>query len=176
MKNDSLCYSGDGISMKCKIKTKTVIFITLGIFAILIGIWIISGQSSYKNLLFFKYSFSDAEAMNKEFQKLGFQYKMNFQECPEKKILLNKIQIQNFSYQNRNCVILFFDSDKWNNKTIKILNKKAEMKKEKIILPDDFYFNKPVDIFLWTLDDRKIYWTDEHKNKIYIEQIDKNYQ
>ncbi|WP_296325793.1 hypothetical protein [Treponema sp. UBA3813] len=126
---------------------------------------------NYKKILFFDYNFENANSINHDFYELGFRYKKKFEECPEKRILIDKIEIQGFSVNKNFYIILFFNSDRVNNIIKSILNKKSQMKIEKILLPDDFYTQEKTEVFVWTFDDRRIYLADlKNTRKLFIER------
>ena len=164
------CHLEGGMSMECKIKKTTGIIIILVIF-FSITVYLLIGYYNYKKLLFYNYSYDNTEAINLELKKLGFKYTKNFAECPEKRILMSNIQIQYFSYNDRNCIIIFCNSKSSKYIMLKILNKMMDNNIEKGNLPDDFYHTELFDIMKWKFRDRKISFIDfGNVSKFYIEK------
>jgi len=103
---------------------------------------------------------------------LGFQYKQNFDECPEKRTFTDKLEIQCYPKNAKNYIILYYKS-KITNRMIKlILNNKSDVKTFRGYFPDDFYKQNFSEIFEWSLKDRKIYLAEfDNIKKICIEGI-----
>lgn len=133
-------------------------------------------NNAYKKILFFDYTFENTGIINDELMKLGFRYRMNFAECPSKKIFFDNVEIQNFSYEDEKCIILFSESKSSMKNIKRILNKKTQSINELIYLPDDFYNYELSNVLTWSFEDRKIYlFEDENISKIYIKGWKNNY-
>lgn len=103
---------------------------------------------------------------------LGFQYKQNFDECPEKRTFTDKLEIQCYPKNAKNYIILYYKSKITNYMIKLILNNKSDAKTFRGYFPDDFYKQYFSEIFAWSLKDRKIYLTEfDNIKKICIEEI-----
>ena len=168
----SVCLLGDGIFMECKKACWKTFSISLsGIIILIISLYYLIEINKLKEILFYDYSFENIDAINEEINSLGFKYTMNFQELPEKKILNENLQIQNYSYRGTNCIILFSNSSTCEKQIKSILNSKTEMILQKIHLPDDIYNEQFVNVSLWNLNDKRIYmFSYNNICKTYIEK------
>ena len=96
---------------------------------------------------------------------------MNFAECPSKKIFFDNIDVQNFSYKDERCIILYSESKNSTKQIKRILNKKTQARFELIYLPDDFYKYELSHISTWDFDDRTIsLFENGNTSKIYIKE------
>ncbi len=103
---------------------------------------------------------------------LGFQYKQNFDECPEKRTFTDKLEIQCYPKNAKNYIILYYKSKITNYMIKSILNNKSDAKTFRGYFPDDFYKQYFSEIFEWSLKDRKIYLTEfDNIKKICIKEI-----
>ena len=103
---------------------------------------------------------------------LGFQYKQNFDECPEKRTFTDKLEIQCYPKNAKNYIILYYKSKITNRMIKSILNNKSDAKIFRGYFPDDFYKQNLSEIFEWPLKDRKIYLAEfDNIKKICIEGI-----
>lgn len=168
-----VCLLEGGTFMKCNKAYRIILGV---LFIIMFIVFLLSyEQRTYKKIILFDYSYGNQSALSKEFSKLGFKYKKNFSECLERKILSKNVLIQNFSYQNRDCIILFCNSKRIEKKVKRILNKQTEMQQVDVFLPDDFYCIDKTSVLMWEFVNKKIYlYSCNNQNKIYIELIKKN--
>ena len=162
-----------GIFMACKIKRKMIIFCISFFWGCVLIFVPYFYVNFYKQIIFFDYSFENKDLIIHDFEKLGFKYNKFFIEYLEKKHFFEYLQIMHFSYNDRNCVILLYDSKNCKKKVMSLLNNKAQMRKGRIYLPDDLYSSEQKNVYIWTFEDRIVYFSeDELVNKIYIEAVD----
>ena len=163
------CHLDDGIFMEYKIRN---VFILFFISTSILILTLFSEYRYYKTVLFYEYNFKNESAINQAFFMLGFQYKQNFDECPEKRTFTDKLEIQCYPKNAKNYIILYYKS-KITNRMIKlILNNKSDVKTFRGYFPDDFYKQNFSEIFEWSLKDRKIYLAEfDNIKKICIEGI-----
>ena len=166
------CLSEGGIFMECKKICWNFFLLFLSCLIILIiSLGYLYEVNKLKEILFYDYSFGNVDAINEEINNLGFKYKKNFDEVPEKKIINKSIQMQNFFYQENSCIIIFSNSSTCEKRIKKILNSKTEMELQQIHLPDDMYNKGVTNVYLWNFDDRKIYMVSYNNiHKTYIEK------
>ena len=158
-----------------KPKTKIIAIVMAAFALVLIAFLFLPcfhSYCAYKKILFYNYAFENEAAVNQDFHRLGFRYKHNFAECPEKNLFMDTAEVQYFANDRNICIILYFKSD-FSTTTVKsILNKKSQMKRDKVHLPDDFYSSELSEVLAWTFDDRKIYLADfGNVKKAYIEKL-----
>ncbi|MBR5934023.1 MAG: hypothetical protein IK002_08575 [Treponema sp.] len=150
---------------------KYIVLAILGLFLLTSSLYLFIENNTYKKILFFDYTFENTEIVNDELLKLGFRYKMNFAECPSKKIFFDNIDVQNFSYKDERCIILYSESKNSTKQIKRILNKKTQARFELIYLPDDFYKYELSHISTWDFDDRTIsLFENGNTSKIYIKE------
>ena len=166
------CLLGGGIFMECKKIGWNIFLLFISCLIILIiSLDYLFEINKLKEILFYDYSFGNVDAIDEEINNLGFKYKKNFEELPEKRILNKSIQIQNFFYQGNSCIILFCNSSTCEKQIKKFLNSKTEMELQQIHLPDDVYNEGVIKVYLWNFDDRRIYMASYNNiHKTYIEK------
>ena len=163
------CHLDDGIFMKCKIRNAFILFF---ISTSILILTLFSEYRCYKTILFYEYNFKNELAINQVFFMLGFQYKQNFDECPEKRTFTDKLEIQCYPKNAKNYIILYYKSKITNYMIKSILNNKSDAKTFRGYFPDDFYKQYFSEIFEWSLKDRKIYLTEfDNIKKICIKEI-----
>ena len=163
------CHLDDGIFMKCKIRNAFILFF---ISTSILILTLFSEYRCYKTILFYEYNFKNELAINQVFFMLGFQYKQNFDECPEKRTFTDKLEIQCYPKNAKNYIILYYKSKIANYMIKSILNNKSDAKTFRGYFPDDFYKQYFSEIFEWSLKDRKIYLTEfDNIKKICIKEI-----
>ena len=113
------CHLDDGIFMKCKIRNAFILFF---ISTSILILTLFSEYRCYKTILFYEYNFKNELAINQVFFMLGFQYKQNFDECPEKRTFTDKLEIQCYPKNAKNYIILYL-LEPFNDKISEILLK-----------------------------------------------------
>lgn len=165
----SECHLGVGIFMECRIRNIVPFFLST-IIILLLFLWF-SEYKYYKTILLYEYSFESESDINKEFYTLGFRYKKNFAECPEKTTFTGNIEIQCYTKNGKHYILLYYKSEITNHIIKSILNNKSDIKIFMGNFPDDFYKQYFSEIFEWSLNDRKIYLAEfDNIKKVCIEK------
>lgn len=110
-----------------------------------------------KKILFYNYIFDNEKMVAMNFSELGFKYKKNFSECPEKKILLDSTKMQFIDNNGYKCIIFSYNSNSIAKMNKKILNKYSVMVIEESLIPDNFLYHEYQITNKWELKDREIF-------------------